>query len=425
VLAALDAQLDELLRPVDERAWGCLSQERRTEIEGFVAGAHARSEEVHRLSHLSLRDRFQVIRELELANELKVDLKGQREHELVTAVRNDIAHGRAVRRGADVIEALELAEQILDAVQNALSKRVASETGRARDRGRAPTRPGHLAHRITHAFMESELDLGRPGAPSPGWAGMPEVVAGERMLKEGSSERQLRLFLTLTAALDRARESDRLWTAAASLFSREPQAFDPDSIVQRESETRALLKAFDVTQRHGADGDAWVRIAQTLLDPAEAPRIRTAIDEGQGDARELLREVVRVGPEGSLFPLLRGPKIAPVWVRILAYPGRARISRIATLPVGVDVQVVRITRVLGLTELHGPVTPQMRSMIQSLWAADVEAGGAEGPPGLEDTCAALDPALWFYSKWGCSFCERAGVKMPIGEPCSSCRLPSP
>jgi hypothetical protein len=111
-----------------------------------------------------------------------------------------------------------------------------------------------------------------------------------------------------------------------------------------------------------------------------------------------------------------------VWLRILAYPGRAEISRISTLPVAVDVQIVRITRLLGLSDLAGEVNSRMRAEIQSAWTADVETGGAEGPPGLENTCAALDPALWFYSKWGCSLCERAGVKMPIGEPCLSCRL---
>ena len=224
--------------------------------------------------------------------------------------------------------------------------------------------------------------------------------------------------------MDRARESDRLWAAAASLFERHPHAFDPGAVAAGADEARALLKEFGVTQRHGPDGDAWVRIANVLNDSTAAPEIKAAIDAGQGDADELLRAVGRARPDGPLFPLLRGPEFAPVWVRMLAYPGRARLSHISTLPVAVDVQVVRITRLLGLTDIRGPVTGQTQAMIQSLWAADVDAGGAKGPPGLENTCSALDPALWFYAKWGCSFCERAGVKMPIGEPCSSCRLPS-
>lgn len=253
---------------------------------------------------------------------------------------------------------------------------------------------------------------------------MPEVVAADRVLARGASEPQLRLFLTFTAAMDRARESDRLWAAAASLFEHDPQVFDPAAITELESETRALLKEFSVTQRHGPDGDAWRRIANTLADPEAAPQIRSAIEAGQGDAPDLLRGVVRAGYDGPLFPLLRGPKIAPMWVRMLAFPGRARISRISTLPVAVDVQIVRITRLLGAAERLGRSESETRAIVQSMWAADVEAVGAEGPLGLENTCAALDPALWFYSKWGCSFCERAAVKMPIGEPCSSCRLTS-
>jgi hypothetical protein len=43
------------------------------------------------------------------------------------------------------------------------------------------------------------------------------------------------------------------------------------------------------------------------------------------------------------------------------------------------------------------------------------AGNAVGPEPLRGTAAALDPALWFWGKWGCSFCERAKRRVPIHE----------
>jgi hypothetical protein len=45
------------------------------------------------------------------------------------------------------------------------------------------------------------------------------------------------------------------------------------------------------------------------------------------------------------------------------------------------------------------------------------AHGADGPAPIAGTAGALDPALWFYGKWGCTFCERAGRAMPIHEAC--------
>jgi hypothetical protein len=110
-----------------------------------------------------------------------------------------------------------------------------------------------------------------------------------------------------------------------------------------------------------------------------------------------------------------------MWIRMLVYPGGAAIRSLEVLPVSVDVQVLRVTRALGVGTFSGPEA-QVRHAVQSTWRSDVERHGAEAPPGLENTCAGLDPALWFYAKWGCSFCERAGVKIPIGEPCSSCTV---
>lgn len=121
VIAALDAQLDELLRPFDDEAWALLSEERRLKISEYVNRAHRRDEEVHRLSYLTLGERFGLVRDLGLGDRIGVDLGSAEEHDCVTAVRNDIAHGRPVKSGGDVIRALEIAERILDSVDSALA----------------------------------------------------------------------------------------------------------------------------------------------------------------------------------------------------------------------------------------------------------------------------------------------------------------
>ena len=42
------------------------------------------------------------------------------------------------------------------------------------------------------------------------------------------------------------------------------------------------------------------------------------------------------------------------------------------------------------------------------------------PDSTANACAALDPALWFFGKWGCTFCEQAGQKLPIHPVCDGC-----
>jgi hypothetical protein len=425
VLAALDGQLDDLLRPYEAEAWRWLEPDRRAEIEDLVDRAHDRSEELHRLAYLTLRERFDLIRALDLASRFDVDLGTREDHVEITAVRNAIAHGQEPRGGTEVIHALQLAEGLLDLVADIIDRRRQAADAVPLPAGGpiSAERPTGLAKRITRTFLSGELDLSRRrSAPVPGWGGMPEVAAAARVTAAGADGPRLRSFLTLTMAMDRARESDRLWSAAAALFEREPWVFAPAEIIEKSDRVPGLLSKFGVTQRHTQDSRAWLRIADTLVNAERAPAVVAAIDDGAAAAGDLLAEVQSSHTGAPLFPLLRGPKIAPVWVRVLAYPGMAAISGIEGLPVAVDVQVVRISRLLGVADVSGCSDSEARRIVQARWAEDLEAGGADGPPGLENTAAALDPALWFYAKWGCSFCEAAGVRMPIGEPCGACRL---
>ena len=109
-----------------------------------------------------------------------------------------------------------------------------------------------------------------------------------------------------------------------------------------------------------------------------------------------------------------------MWVRMLAYPGGASLSSLDVIPVAVDVQVRRVTECLGVTDTQGTGVDQARPVIQKAWFEDVAQHGVEGPPGLAGTCAALDPVLWFFGKYGCSYCESIAGRVPIAEVCDEC-----
>lgn len=282
-----------------------------------------------------------------------------------------------------------------------------------------------LGRRISELFVAGELDLsGRAGAPASGWDGMPEVVAASTLRAAGADDVTVRHFLTFCAAMDRARDADRLAQAAVRLHAVHAWTFDPTEVARRSlRELTAALRTFRVSQRHSADAYAWRVIAETLADGL-APVAASAIEAGVADAADLLRELVADGQDGGpLFPLLSGPKIGPLWIRLLAYPGGATISHLDLVPVAVDVQVRKVTEYLGVTETVGAALDDVRSSIQETWRRDVESHGSVGPAGLENTSGALDPALWFYAKWGCTFCERARRQLRISPVCSDCRFP--
>lgn len=282
-----------------------------------------------------------------------------------------------------------------------------------------------IARTITEDFHHGAFDLSaRGGAPPPSWESMPEVVALRGLQALAATPREVRTFMTLLAAMDRARDADLLWRNGVALFREARWAFDPAQCFQHSlTHLQDALVASRVSQRHGPDSAGWRLIAEALIDEGSPLAVRRVVNDGVGDAAELLAAVRAARPSGQpWFPFLSGPKISEMWVRLLAVPGGARITSIERLNVAVDVQVRKVSEYLGVTATSGRDLEQIRGVIQDAWRA--LAAETVGPPEIAGTAAALDPALWFLGKWGCTFCERANRQMPISRACGRCRFPT-
>lgn len=338
-----------------------------------------------------------------------------------------------IDRGAAVsvpLERLSLGEQISwyqqsNRTDRSIPEGIRPDTNSDLDTHGVAESQDEVARLITEDFMAGAFDLSaRPGAPAVGWESMPEVVAVEQISRGGAPPAEARLFLTLVAAMDRAREADRLWAQATMLYEQYRWVFDPDEALRRSlHELRDVLAATGVSQRHGVDAAAWRLILESLVDERAPAAVRHAIVVGEGDARDLLVSVTGTTGAGQpWYPLLSGPKVSVMWVRMLASPGGATITNLADLPVAVDVQVRKVTEYLGVTDTGGLSLGTVRGEIQDAWRS--KAVTTVGPPGLAGTGAVLDPAIWFYGKWGCSHCERVKRRVPIGRACACCRFPS-
>lgn len=294
-----------------------------------------------------------------------------------------------------------------------------------RDRPTAAAQVRAAAATITEDFLRGRLDLSsRPGAPRPGWEALPEAVAAKQLRNAGASPSQLRLFITLTSAMDRARDAERLWRNSVELFRRHPWAFDSgEGLGRSEDELKDVLISTGVSQRHSLDVPGWRALLESVADEAAPRAVREAIFAGHGQVAALRDAVVVARPSGQpWFPFLRGPKVSVMWIRMLAWPGEATIEDLEELPVAVDVQVRKVTEYLGLTSTNGRPLESVRGQIQTTW--QVAKDSAAGPTPISGTAAALDPALWFFAKWGCTHCEDKRRKMPIGRICDACRFHS-
>ena len=311
---------------------------------------------------------------------------------------------------------------------------------------RARTHAGRVAKLIADDFYGDGLDLASRGMP-PGqpWLDMPEVKLVHRLRDAGAErdtndstllhrvcstkhilvlggiDRAARLFLTFIAAMDRARDATQLWNAGARLYEHHPESFDPQHVAGLEvGELGRVLKSARVSRRHGPDSNAWHQIGKSLSSSLQSP-VSRVIDGGTGEAQELLKDLKSRDNHGrARFPMLRGPKVGPMWIRMMANPGRAVICRIETIPVAVDVQVRRATESLGVATTRELPLRKAKPVIQQTWKNAVSEADIAGPAGIEGTCAALDPALWFFGRHGCGHCRKADEQVSFGRACDFC-----
>lgn len=246
----------------------------------------------------------------------------------------------------------------------------------------------------------------------------------DRLRKSGMSERDVRLFFTFISAVDRMQKAKYLWEKGEKLFRLHPEVFDPAKVSSMSSGMlTGLLKAGGVTRFPGQDVKAWRTIAKNLHSGDDSP-IRRLIDSGVGDAVELLDDLRSKDKKGNTrFPQLRGRKIGPMWISIMADPcqGGARIDRIDAVPVAVDVHVRRVTEYLGLASTQGLSIAKATPIIQKVWKDAVETADIGGPPGIKGTCAALDQALWRFGQEGCNLCSLKNGGYPLHDDiCDHC-----
>ncbi len=283
-----------------------------------------------------------------------------------------------------------------------------------------------LAWEISHGFTAGSLDLGaRTNPPAVGWDSLPETIMAAEFHALGESDAFVRLSTTFVAAMDRARDADELWRRAVRLYRQARWVYDIDEVVTRSvSDLADALLTAGVSQRHLGDSAAWRRIGESLrASPADAP-VRQVIESSRGSAVRLLEDLGTRTPAGSArFPYLGGPKVGPMWVRMMAQPGNATISEMDVIPVAVDVRVRLVTEMLGVTNTGSIDLEQARGLIQDAWQQRCRDEGVDAPGALMNTTAGLDPALWIFAKWGCSYCRPRGHRVPISPACASCRLP--
>jgi hypothetical protein len=228
-------------------------------------------------------------------------------------------------------------------------------------------------------------------------------IFGQRVMPETTlptgverGSREHACFITLTVAIDYMRDAAALWTAARATFddSTTQWVFSPDAVERASrSELTAALTRHGVAKRREQDVGIWGQVARSLVHRFGGDPL--AIAERCGHRAPAMLDEIRRHDDRGGFPYLRGPKIGPLWIRMLADEVRVPLQDLDRVPIPVDVQVAYATWACGALSgsydgTAGDLTPQ----VAAVWR-----DACEGEPFYS---LQLDQALWLQGRDGCS-----------------------
>jgi len=242
-----------------------------------------------------------------------------------------------------------------------------------------------------------------------GKTAMPEDALPDSV-KTGSLEHLL--FLTLTVSIDYQRDAPALWESSRKTFE-DPETrylFDPKALNEIPmGKIIEDMQKYNLSKKPRKDASIWRTIGTSIYKKWSGDP-RNFIEHCNCDSLiilERLRNEIHVcnGRNFADYPYLRGPKIAPLWLRILR--DNAKITQLKNLekvPIPVDIHVARATLATGVvTGRFKGRLDELFECIREAWFKSVEGLTIESRPRI---ALDVDEPLWHLSKYGCSYRDK-------------------
>lgn len=225
-------------------------------------------------------------------------------------------------------------------------------------------------------------------------------------VKRGSLEHVL--FITLTVSIDYQRDAPSLWKSSRRTFHdpRTRYLFDPKQLHEVPFQQIAKdMQKYELSKKPENDARFWRTVGVTFYKKWEADP-RNFLEDCDWDSLAILRRLrddthLYNGEQVSDYPYLRGPKIGPLWLRMLR--DNVVISELRNLekvPIPVDIHVARATLATGVVRgyFEGRLD-RLFEYIRKAWFVSTEGLSLKDRSMM---ALDVDEPLWHLSKYGCT-----------------------
>lgn len=251
---------------------------------------------------------------------------------------------------------------------------------------------------------------------------MPEDIIPNNVVR-GSLDHVF--FITLTVSIDYQRDAPSLWESSRKTFD-DPETrylFDPKLL--HEAPFRKIvedMQKYKLSKKPQKDANIWRTVGVTFYKKWGGD-LRNFLENSNWDSSLILKHLrndthLYNGKLVSDYPYLRGPKIGPLWLRMLRdNVGIAQLRNLEQVPIPVDIHVARATLTTGV--VRGSIEirfDELFEYIRKAWFKSVKGLSIKNRPMI---ALDVDEPLWHLSKYGCSYRDKITGYCPISNRCEA------
>jgi hypothetical protein len=215
-------------------------------------------------------------------------------------------------------------------------------------------------------------------------------------------------FITLTVSIDYQRDAPSLWASSRKTFE-DPETrylFNPKLLHETPSDKIIEdMQKYRLSKKPQKDAYIWRTVGITFYKKWEGNPCNF-LEDCNWDSLLILKRLkddthLYNGRPVSDYPYLRGPKIGPLWLRMLRDNiGIAQLRNLEKVPIPVDIHVARATLSIGIVrgQFRGRLE-EVFEYIRKAWFESVKVVIIKNKPMI---ALDLDEPLWHLSKYGCS-----------------------